>query len=340
LLDRIGAIRRQLAAEMGFIMPPVRIRDNMQIPPHEYRIKIRSNTVASGQTRPGRLLAMDSGIASGAIEGEPTREPAFGLDAWWIEPSLKGRAETMNYTVVDPTSVLATHLTEIVRRHADELLTREEVTTLLDQLKEKSPKLVGDLVPDPVKPGDLQKILQNLLRERIPIRDLESILETLADWCPRTKDLDVLTEYVRNALRRTICRQYAVAEESGGAAAASAGSGGEAGRLVCITLDPALEDQISGFVDRSAGSTVLNMPAPVANRIAREVMKGLERLTAAGHQPIILASPPVRAVIRQIMEPHVPGVVVLGFNEVVQGVEVESMALVSMAQQAQAMSAA
>jgi flagellar biosynthesis protein FlhA len=306
----------------------------MQIPPHEYRVKIRANTVATGQTRPGRLMAMDSGIAAGPIEGEPTKEPAFGLDAWWIEPSLKGRAETMNYTVVDPTSVLATHLTEIVKRHADELLTREEVNNLLEQLKEKSPKLVSDLVPDPVKPGDLQKILQNLLRERVPIRDLESVLETLADWAPRTKDLDVLTEYVRNSLRRTICRQYAVPDDSGG------GPVGGGDRIVCITLDPALEDQISGFVDRTAGSTVLNMPAPVANRIAREVTKGLERLTAAGHQPVILASPPVRAVIRQIMEPHVSGVVVLGFNEVVHGVDVESMALVSMPQQAQAMSAA
>ncbi|HYE02597.1 MAG TPA: flagellar biosynthesis protein FlhA, partial [Phycisphaerales bacterium] len=196
LLERITAIRRQLAAEIGLILPPVRIRDNMQVPPNEYRIKIRGSPVATGQVVPGRLLAMDSGIASGPIEGMPTKEPAFGLDAWWIEPAIKSRAETLNYTVVDPTSVLATHLTEVVRQHADELLTREEVAALLAQLKEKSPKLVEEVVPGVVKPGEVQKVLQNLLRERVSIRDLESILEALADWGPKTKDLDVLTEYV------------------------------------------------------------------------------------------------------------------------------------------------
>src|SRR4051812_25857586 len=209
LLERIGAIRRQLAGELGLVMPPVRIRDNMQLPATEYRIKIRGSAVATGQTRPGKLLAMDSGLASGPLDGERTREPAFGLEAWWIEPPLRTRAETMNYTVVDPISVLGTHLTEVVRQHAGELLTRTEVVNLLEELKKKSPKLVEETVPGAVKTGDLQKILQNLLRERVPVRDLETILETLADWGPRTKDLDVLTEYVRNALRRTICLQHA-----------------------------------------------------------------------------------------------------------------------------------
>jgi len=318
LLERISSIRRTLAAELGFILPPVRIRDNMQMPPHKYRIKIRGSVVATGRTMPGRLLAMDSGIATGPIDGLPTKEPAFGLDAWWIEPALKTRAETMNYTVVDAVSVLATHLTEVVKQHADELLSREEVNNLIASLKERAPKLVDEVVPAMVKPGELQKVLQNLLRERVPIRDLETILETLSDWSPRTKDLDVLTEYVRNGLRRMICQQYAVPAEDGGGGA----------RLVCVTLDPALEDLINGYIDRSASGTVLTMPAGVANQVAAQILRAIQGLTAGGHQPVILASPQVRAVVRQIVSPHLPNVAVLGYNEIVPGVEVESVALV------------
>jgi flagellar biosynthesis protein FlhA len=316
LLERISAIRRQLAAEMGFILPPIRIRDNMQITPDEYRFKIKGSTVARGRTVPGKLLAMDSGIATGRIEGIATKEPAFGLDAWWIDPKSKTRAETMNYTVVDPSSVLATHLTEIVKQHADELLTREEVNSLVAQLKEKSPKLVEEVVPGVVKPGELQKVLQNLLRERVPIRDLESILETLSDWGPKTKDLDVLTEYVRHALRRTICQQYAAPDQNGSL------------RVVCVTLDPAFEDTINAYIDRSAAGTSVNMPAGVASKVASQIMRALQQVTAAGHQPVVLASPQVRGVVRQLLAPHLPGVAVLGYNEVVAGVEVESMSLV------------
>jgi flagellar biosynthesis protein FlhA len=318
LLERINAIRRQLAGELGLVMPPVRIRDNMQLAPSEYRIKIKGSPVATGQTRPGKLLAMDSGLASGTIEGEATREPAFGLEARWIEPALRTRAETMNYTVVDPTSVLGTHLTEVVRQHAGELLTRAEVVNLVEEVKKKSPKLVEETIPAAVKTGDLQKILQNLLRERVPIRDLETILETLADWAPKTKDLDVLTEYVRNALRRSICQQYC--------SPATDGSGKQ--KLVCITLDPAIEDQIAGYIDRGQAGTTVSMPARVASKIAEQVLASLRLVTGAGHHPVVIASPQVRAVVRQVLEPHVPTVAVLGYNEVVPSIEVESLALV------------
>lgn len=329
LLERISAIRRQLVVELGFILPPVRIRDNMQLAVHEYRVKIKGAVIAKGVTIPGRLLAMDSGVASGPIGGERTREPAFGLDAWWIDPALKARAETMNYTVVDPTSVLATHLTEVVRQHAAELLTREEVNNLVAQLKEKAPKLVEEVVPAMIKPGELQRVMQNLLRERVPVRDLETILETLSEWGARTKDLDVLTEYVRNALRRTICQQYAVPSDvaAGAEAAANAASGG--GRLVCVTLDPALEDVINAYIDRSSGSTAVNMPARVATQVTDSILSGLQQVVAQGHQPVVLASPQVRAVVRQLVEPRLPNAAVLGYNEVVPGVEVESVALVS-----------
>jgi flagellar biosynthesis protein FlhA len=317
LLDRISAIRRSLAVELGFIMPPVRIRDNLQLQATEYRVKIKGSVVARGQTVPGKLLAIDSGLASGNIEGEPATEPAFGLPARWIEPALKTRAETMNYTVVEPSSVLATHMTELARTFAPDLLTRQEVNELIAQLKARAPKVVEDAVPGLVKIGELHRVLQNLLRERVPIRDLETILETLADWMPKTKDLDVLTEYVRNALRRSISQQYATPGDNGRL------------RLVCITLDPSLEDLVNAYIDRSPAGTSLTMPANVAQRVTGQIAKGLQHLAQSGHQPVVIASPQVRAVVRQLLEGAYPSVAVLGYNEVAQGVEVESLALVT-----------
>lgn len=318
LLDRISAVRRQLAIELGLVMPPVRIRDNMQLPPNEYRVKIRGNAVASGQVSPGKLLAMDSGLITGKIDGVHTVEPAFGLDAWWIDQTLRARAETMNYTVVDPTSVLATHITELVKTYADELLTREEVNNLLEGLKEKASKLVEEAIPGVIKVGELQKILQSLLRERVPVRDIETILETLADWGTKTKDPDVLVEYARNALRRTICSLYADTNDQGVLS------------LVCVTLDPRLEDQVNAYIDRSAAGTVLNVPARVARDIAASVANELSSVMAQGRLPVVIASPQVRNAMWQILEPHIPGVAVLGYNEVVTGIEVESVGLVGL----------
>lgn len=319
LLDRISSIRRQLAVEMGLVMPPVRIRDNMQLPSGEYRIKIRNNPVSTGLVRVGKMLAMDSGLVSGPIEGERVKEPAFGLDAWWIDPALKPRAEILNYTVVDPTSVIGTHITEIVRKHADELLTREEVNNLLEQLKQKSPKIVEDTIPSILKPTELQKVLQALLRERVPIRDLETILETIAEWGPKTKDLEVLTEYVRNSLRRTICNLVAQPDTINP-------SGPK--KLTCVTLDPTLEDLINSYVDRGPAGTSVHMPSRLAANVAAQIVQALEGVTARGLPPVVIASPQVRAIVRQIVDPHLPGITVLGYNEVVQGVDVESLALV------------
>jgi len=334
LLDRIAAIRRQLAVDMGLVMPPVRIRDNMTLEPNIYNVKIRGSRVAQGIAYPDRLLAMDSGIATGRIEGTPTKEPAFGLDAWWIEKSQKQRAEAMNYTVVDPASVITTHLTELVRKHASELLTREEVNNLIEHLKEKSPKLVEEVFPGVAKPGELQKILQNLLREGVAIRDLETIVETLSDWGAKTKDLDVLTEYARNGLRRSICQQYATPIENrpdaSGAFGSSLPTPGEVKlRLVCVTLDPAFEDVINGYIDRSAAGTSFVAPAHVANALAKRMLDALAPVLTAGNQPVVIASPQVRSAVRQILEPHLPNAAVLGYNEIVAGVEVESLGLVT-----------
>jgi flagellar biosynthesis protein FlhA len=336
LLERITLIRRQLAAEQGFVMPPVRIRDNMQLQPNDYHLKIRGNSIASGQVYPGQFLAMDGGLASPdskQLDGVRVKEPAFGLDAVWIDAGQKQRAETLNYTVVDATSVLATHITELVKTHAHELLDFEETNNLIAQLKEKSPKLAaavleasgGNETPM-VKTSELQKVLQNLLRERVPIRDLATVVETLGEWASRTKDLDVLTEYVRNALRRTICGQHTVEEPIGDDPGLVHGP--MAQKMYCVSLDPALEDQITGYISRSAEGTSMSMPPSVANRITAAILQETQRLIHAGHNPVVLASPQVRAQVRQLIEPHLPNCAVLGYNEVSKGVEVESLGLV------------
>lgn len=318
LLDRIAGIRRQLAGELGVILPPIRIRDNLQLPANEYRVKLKGAIVARGVAYPGQLMAIDSGIASGPLPGTPGKEPAFGLSAYWIDPSLKVRAETANYTVVDASSVMATHLTEITRSHAAEMLSRQEVTELINQLKTKAPKLVEEIIPTQVKTSEIHRVLQNLLRERVAIRDMETIVETLGDWISKTKDLDVLTEYVRNALRRQICQQFTSGISESGKP-----------RLVCITLDPRLEDYINGYIDRSTAGTSLTMPASIAALVGQEIIKALAKVTASGHHPVVVASPQVRASIRQLIEMQMPAAGVLGYNEIVSGIEVESLALVA-----------
>ena len=316
LLDRISMIRRQLAVELGIVIPPIRIRDNMQLEANRYRVKLRAATIGEGTIYPELLMAMDSGVATGRLAGVAGQEPAFGLDAIWIDKDMKQRAETMNYTVVDATSVLATHLTELVKEHAAELLSREEVTSLLEELKKTAPKLVEDTIPSLIKPGELQKVLQNLLRERVPIRDLEMIVETLGDWSPQTRDVAVLTEYVRNALRRTISSLAAELDADGRP------------RLFCVTMDPALEDVINGHIDRGPAGTTLSMPPATARRVANAVSKAAEPLVGAGHLLVVLTSPSVRAQVRQILDAHLSGPVVLSYNEVVPGLDVESLGLV------------
>ena len=338
LLNRITMIRRQLASEMGLVMPPVRIRDNMQLQPNDYQIKIRGNVMATGQVHPGNFLAMDSGLASEPLKGVKTVEPAFGLEAVWINPGQKERAEALNYTVVGATDVLATHITEVVRNHSRELLTREETNNLIIQLKERAPKLCEEVLqatgdkPPLVKPGELQRVLQNLLAERVPVRDLEVIVETLGDWATRTRDLDVLTEYVRNSLSRTICNQYTVSEPTG----TGTNPGAMVNKLYCVSLDPAIEDQINGYIERSNEGTSMTMPPAVANRITSAVLEELGRLTQSGHHPVVLASPQVRGPVRQLIEPHLPNAAVLGYNEVSKGVEVEALGMVQLQQQQQA----
>ncbi|MCA3004336.1 MAG: flagellar biosynthesis protein FlhA [Planctomycetaceae bacterium] len=316
LLERIAGIRRQLAAELGFILPPVRIKDNVELSPTEYRIKVKGAVVARGETFPDRLLAIDAGISTGPVDGLPTTEPAFGLNAVWIDPALRAHAETLNYQVVESPGVVATHLQEAAKMHSPDLLTRQDVTDLVAQLKTKAPKLVEDTIPAMVKMSDLHRILQNLLRERVCIRDLESVLETLADWAGKTKDLDVLTEYARHALRRSICQRFTTRDEAGRP------------KMTCVTLDPEMEDLINRYIDRSAVGTTVNMPPTTAGRITAQIGRGLEMLSTQGHQQVVLASPNVRGVVRQLIEGSYPAAAVLGYNEVASGIELESIALI------------
>ena len=315
LLDRISLIRRQVAMELGIIVPPVRIRDNLQLQANDYIVKIKGQSVAKGVTYPEQFLAMDNGATAGAIPGaEQTIEPAFGLPAYWITESQRSQAELLNYTVVEATSVLATHITEVIKRHAGELLTRQEVKNLLDNLKSRVPALVEEIVPTQVKPGELQKVMQNLLRERVPVRDLETILETLGDFIGRSKDLDVLTEYVRNALARSICKQYV----------------DETDRIWCVTLDPTLEDLINGHIERSERGVSNTMPPKTAQQIVSSIAARVGELTQTGRQAVILCSPQVRVSLRRMIESSLPHVAVLAYNEVVPEVSVEAVAMVGL----------
>ena len=234
---------------------------------------------------------------------------AFGIEALWIREEHKGRAEALGYTVVDVVSVLATHLTEVIREHAAELLTREEVNRLVERTQADSPAVVKEVIPDLLKVGQVQKVLQALLREKIPIRDLEAVLEALADWAPRTQDPEVLTEYVRHALARTICRKHAAAD----------------GRLHVVTLDPQLEEYIGGAVEHSERGSFLRLSPEMAEPITRSVTQTLESLVGGGHPPVVLTSPQIRLQVRRLLENAVPGVVVLSYNEVARGVSVESV---------------
>jgi flagellar biosynthesis protein FlhA len=315
LLDRISLIRRQIAIDIGIIVPPVRIRDNVQLGANDYVVKIRGQAIGRGVAYPEQFLAMNTGVSTGPILGAHlTTEPAFGLPAYWITESQRSQAELNNYTVVEASAVIATHLTELIKSHGHELLTRQEVKNLIENLKARVPALIEEVVPAQVKPGELQKVLQNLLRERVPVRDLETVLETLGDYASRTKDLEVLTEYVRHSLARTICKQYV----------------DERDKLWCLTLDPALEEMVNSHLERSERGTNNTMPPNTAQQIVKHIVNKSNELTQAGRNAVVLCGPQIRAGLRKMIEGSLPHMAVLGFNEVVPEVTVEAVALVGM----------
>ena len=314
LLDRIANLRRQVAQELGIVVPPIRIRDDIQLQPNQFRVKVKGLEYGQGEVMPGHLLAMDAGAVSERISGMETTEPTFGLPALWIAEDQRHDAEHRNYTVVEPSSVISTYLTELIRRCADELLTRQEVNRLLDHLRERAGKLVEEIVPEVLKPGEIQRVLQALLRERVPIRDLETILETIGDWAPRTKDTEILTEYARNALARTLCHLHKADD----------------GRVHCVTLDPSLEELIGKSLERSEHGTVLAMPGELQNRVVKAIRSQVEKVTSQtkGRPPVLLCPPQIRAWVRKMIEVQLPAVPVLSYNEIVRGFEVESHGMV------------
>lgn len=312
LLDRVVMIRRQMALELGLIVPVVRLRDNIQLNPNEYVIKIKGTVVASGEVLADRFMAMDSGLAEEEIQGIDTVEPAFGLPAKWIDEDQRENAELMGYTVVDPPSVIATHLTEVIKQHGHELLGRQEVQMLLDNLKERNSVLVEEVVPKLLSLGELQKILGNLIREGISIRDMVTILETLADYAGIVRDPDLLTEYVRQALSRAITQKF-IPDNKG----------------KVLTLDNQLEKEIMDNVQQTEHGSYLSMAPEKTQRIFNNLMQEVSRISSLGMTPIVLTSPVVRIYFKRLTEQVMPDLVVLSYNELDSRVEVQSLGVVS-----------
>lgn len=314
LLDRVVMIRRQVALELGVVVPIIRLRDNIQLSPNQYIIKIKGTEVANGEILFDHYMAMNPGYVEEEIDGIETVEPSFGLPALWISEAQRERAESLGYTVVDPPSIIATQLTEVIKRHLDELLTRQDVQTLIDNVKETNPVLIDELVPKTLSLGDIQKVLANLLREGVSIRDLITILETLADYAPTTRDTEMLTEYVRQSLRRSISKKFFLDEVNN-----------------VITLDPELEQQIMDSIQHTEQGSYLALDPQISQKIFDRLTMEVNKLTAKGQQPIILTSPIVRIYFKKLIEQLAPDLIVLSYNELDPSTEVQSVGMVSLA---------
>jgi flagellar biosynthesis protein FlhA len=299
LLERIRSIRRQFALEMGFIVPPMHVRDNLQLKPGEYAVLIKGIEVARSDLMLGHLLAMDPGDTKKKIEGIDTREPAFNLPALWIPEKKKEEAQNAGWTVVDLSTVVATHITEVIRNHADELLSRQDVQKLVDTVAQTDAKVVEELVPGLLNVGQVQKVLQNLLKERVTIRDLTTIMETLADHANLTKDPELLTEFVRQKLARSIVRQYETAE----------------GELPLLTLGADIEDLMSKSITETERGAYLHIDPDLGQSILNALNNTLDTFTQMNYQPILLCSPMVRRHLRKLTERFIPNLVILSHNE-------------------------
>ena len=313
LLGRIRSIRRQFATEMGIIIPPIHIRDNLKLKPSEYRMLIRGVEMGGAELMINHLLAMDPGDVSQPIDGIPTTEPAFNLPALWIPAEREEDAKFAGYTVVDNSTVIATHITELIRANAYDLLGRQEVQHLLDNLSKTSPKAVEELVPNLLSLGALQKVLQNLLRERISIRDLLSIVETLADYAPMSKDPDLLTEYVRQRLARSFITPMA----------------GPDGVLSVITLDRKVEEILSNSIQHSEHGSYMSIDPKVTERLIVSVKQETEKSMAMNVQPIIICAPVVRRHLRRLVEHAVPNVFVTSHAEMIRNINIQSIGKVT-----------
>ncbi len=312
LLERINNLRKQVAISLGFIVPPLRIRDNITLRPGEYNLKIKGSVVAKGELLMDRYLAMNPMGEESSLEGVKVKEPAFGIDAWWITPDQRSRAEMGGFTVVDSATVLTTHVTELIRNHSHELLTRQAVQELLDLLKERMPALVSELIPDRLGAGDVQRVLQLLLREKVSIRNLGLILETLSDYASTSRDPEVLCEYVRLALGRQIVADYADQD----------------GNLTVITLDPRIEERVAGSLQTTTTGVIPVLPPPYLSKLVENSTRLVQQAAAMGLTPVFLVSPRIRPYLRKLLEKLFKGVVVLSYGEIAGELELKTLGTV------------
>jgi len=314
LLERISTIRKQLATDLGIIVPPIRIRDNVQLRPSEYRVKLKGITMASFELMVDHLLAINPGLVEDKLDGFDTKDPAFDLSATWIVPTLREVAEAKNFTVVEPAAVVATHLTEVIRANAAEILTRQDVQHLIETLKEDYPALVESVIPDPLTLATLHKVLQSLLDERVPVRDLATIVETASDYAQVTKEADVLAEYARMALRRQITEMY----RDGG------------GRINVFTIDPAVEQVLSESVQNTKQGLMLVLDPAMSEAFLGRIGGQYERMQSAGLTPLCICSPNIRLALRRLVEAGYPSLAVVSYNEILPTVELVSHGMVRM----------
>ena len=313
LLDRIVMIRRQLAIELGLVIPVVRIRDNIQLQPNEYRLKIKGSEMARGELLLDHYLAMSPGVDDDSIEGIDTIEPSFGLPAKWITEDMKDQAEMLGYTVVDPPSVVSTHITELIKANGHQLIGRQEVKQLIDHLKETYPILVDEVTPNPLTIGDIQKVLAKLLKEKVSIRNLPIIFETLADYGRMSTDTDLLTEYVRQSLARQITNSLAVDGDT----------------LKVITLSGKVEKTVAEGVQQTEHGNYLSLDPTVSQTIIETIATQIEQVSLQEQSPILLCSPAVRMYVRQMIERYFPQIPVLSYNELESNIEVQSVGVVN-----------
>ncbi len=309
MLDRVSMIRRQCALELGMVVPIIRIRDNLQLTPNRYVIKIKGVEVGTGELMINQYLAMDSGGVTQTIPGVPTKEPAFGLDAIWISEQEREKAELAGYTVVDPPSIVATHLTEIIKSHAYELLGRQEVQTLINGMRNDYSAVIDELIPNLMNLGEIQKVLQNLLREQVSIRNLLTILETLADAAPLGKDVDYLTETVRQALARQICHQYLDNQI-----------------LTAITFDQKWEEAIAAGIETTELGSIVSLEPRLVQSLFREIQNSVQ--SSALIYPIVIVSPSIRMALKRLTERIIPNLIVLSFAEIVPDIQVKTVGMV------------
>jgi flagellar biosynthesis protein FlhA len=307
-------LRKHFADEMGMVIPAIRLKDSSQLNPNQYEIKLKGESVAIGEVLLDHYLGLvPAEIPENDVDGIETVEPAFGMPAKWISDDKKIKAEIAGYTLIDPTSVMVTHLSEIIRRHASELLSRQEVKRMIENLKQSNESIVEDTVPAIVSLNELQRVLRNLLREGIPILDMETILETLADYAPNVKDHDMLTEYVRQALRRTITHKFSIA-----------------GQLKVVSLDSEIEDLIIKSIKKIEGGAYLALEPDIIQKIVTSTTEQINQMKKLVQEPIIITSPVVRIYFKKLLDQFYPDITVLSFNDIDTSVQIQSLGTITL----------